>query len=85
LRLFISEALTINRGFGVDECIGQHRDVNASLAHQFGTNRLLPGIPTDFKVAEAFGQGKPMREYAPNSRAADDYAAVVSAMEGMWT
>jgi chromosome partitioning protein len=69
----------------LDLRIGQHRDVNASLAHQFGTNRLLPGIRTDIKVAEAFGHGKPVREHAPNSRAAADYAAVVNAMEVMWT
>jgi chromosome partitioning protein len=68
----------------VDLRIGQHRNVNASLAHQFGAARLLPGIRTDIKVAEAFAQGKPVREHAPSSRAAADYAAVVTALEGMW-
>jgi chromosome partitioning protein len=68
----------------VDLRIGQHRDVNASLAHQFGAARLLPGIRTDIKVAEAFGQGKPVREHAPSSRAAADYAAVVQAVEALW-
>jgi chromosome partitioning protein len=69
----------------VDLRIGQHRTVNASLAHQFGAARLLPGIRTDIKVAEAFAEGKPVREHAPNSRAAADYAAVVTALEALWT
>jgi chromosome partitioning protein len=59
--------------------------VNESLAHQFGEARLLPGIRTDIKVAEAFGQGKPVREHAPNSRAAADYAAAALAIETLWT
>jgi chromosome partitioning protein len=69
----------------VDLRIGQHRTVNASLAHQFGAARLLPGIRTDIKVAEAFAEGKPVREHAPHSRAAADYAAVVTALEAVWT
>jgi len=69
----------------LDLRIGQHRTVNASLAHQFGAARLLPGIRTDIKVAEAFAEGKPVREHAPQSRAAADYAAVVTALEALWT
>ncbi len=68
----------------LDLRIGQHRTVNASLAHQFGAARLLPGIRTDIKVAEAFAEGKPVREHAPHSRAAADYAAVVTALEALW-
>jgi chromosome partitioning protein len=68
----------------VDLRIGQHRNVNASLAHQFGAARVLPGIRTDIKVAEAFAHGKPVREHAPRGRAAVDYAAVVTALEEMW-
>jgi chromosome partitioning protein len=68
----------------VDMRIGQHREVNASLSHQFGAARLLPGVRTDIKVAEAFAAGKPVRAYAPSSRAAADYAAVVQAVETLW-
>jgi len=68
----------------VDLRIGQHREVNASLAHQFGAARLLPGIRTDIKVAEAFAVGKPVREHAPASRATADYAQAVQALEKLW-
>ncbi len=68
----------------IDLRIGQHREVNASLSHQFGAARLLPGIRTDIKVAEAFAVGKPVREHAPNSRAAADYAAAVKSLETLW-
>lgn len=69
----------------VDLRIGQHREVNASLSHQFGAARLLPGIRTDIKVAEAFAVGKPVREHAPHSRATADYALAVQALEKIWT
>ena len=68
----------------VDARIGQHREVNASLSHQFGAARLLPGIRTDIKVAEAFAVGKPVREHAPHSRSTADYAQAVLALEKLW-
>ncbi len=68
----------------VDLRIGQHREVSASLSHQFGAARVLPGIRTDIKVAEAFAAGKPVRWYAPSSRASTDYAAAVQALETLW-
>jgi chromosome partitioning protein len=68
----------------LDLRIGQHREVNSSLTHQFGASRLLPGIRSDIKVAEAFAAGKPVRVHAPSSRAAADYAAVVQSMERLW-
>ena len=68
----------------VDLRIGQHREVNASLAHQFGAARLLPGIRTDIKVAEAFAVGKPVRAHAPASRAAADYAAATRRVDQLW-
>ena len=68
----------------VDLRIGQHREVNSSLSHQFGAARLLPGIRTDIKVAEAFAVGKPVRAHAPQSRAAADYVQAVLALEKLW-
>jgi chromosome partitioning protein len=68
----------------VDLRIGQHREVNAGLSHQFGATRLLPGIRTDIKVAEAFAAGKPVRVYAPGSRATADYAVAVKSLEVLW-
>jgi chromosome partitioning protein len=68
----------------IDLRIGQHREVSAGLSHQFGAARLLPGIRTDIKVAEAFAVGKPVRVYAPGSRATADYAAAVKSLEALW-
>ncbi len=68
----------------VDLRIGQHREVNASLSHQFGAARLLPGIRTDIKVAEAFAVGKPVRVHSPGSRAAADYAAAALLIDQLW-
>jgi chromosome partitioning protein len=64
--------------------IGQHRDIASGVCHQFGAARVLPGIRTDIRVAEAFAAGKPVREHAPKSRAAFDYSLVVSKIESLW-
>jgi chromosome partitioning protein len=69
----------------IDLRIGQHRDVRSGVSHQFGAARILPGIRTDIRVAEAFAAGKPVREHAPKSRAAADYAAVAAAVESLWS
>jgi len=60
----------------VAEHINQHRAISGEIAHQFGAPRVLPGIRTDIKLAEAFGAGQPIRAYAPRSRAADDFLAL---------
>jgi chromosome partitioning protein len=64
--------------------IGQHRDITAGVSHQFGLARVLPGIRTDIRIAEAFAAGKPVRSHAPKSRAAFDYSVVVSSIESLW-
>lgn len=51
-----------------------HRGVTGDVAHQFGASRLLPAIRGDIRAAEAFAAGKPVRYYAPKSRAAEDFA-----------
>jgi chromosome partitioning protein len=68
----------------LDARIGLHREVCEDLGQQFGRNRLLPGIRVDIRVAEAFGRGKPVRQHAANSRAAQDYAVVADAIERLW-
>lgn len=50
-----------------------HRAVTDDVAHQFGAARLLPAIRNDIRLAESFGAGKPIRHYAPKSRAAQDF------------
>jgi cellulose biosynthesis protein BcsQ len=41
-------------------------------------------VRNDIRVAEAFGHGKPVRQHAARSRAAQDYAGVADAVERMW-
>ena len=67
-----------------DTRIGQHRQVMGSVAHQFGASRMLEGVRNDIRVAESFAAGKPVRYYAPKSRAAKDYAAVAASVLARW-
>ncbi|MGZ5780532.1 MAG: ParA family protein [Burkholderiaceae bacterium] len=54
--------------------IRQHRLVTGEVSRQFGAHRLMPGIRNDIRLAESFAVGKPIRYYAPKSRAAEDFA-----------
>ncbi len=56
------------------EHIRQHRAVTTDLSRQFGAHRVLSGIRSDIRLAEAFAVGKPVRHYAPKSRGAQDFA-----------
>ena len=58
----------------VDRRIGQHKSVTDGVARQFGQGRLLTGIRTDIKLAESFAHRKPVRNYKPGCRGAEDYA-----------
>lgn len=51
-----------------------HRTINSDMVNQFGASRMLPTIRNDIRLAEAFGEGKPIRYFAPRSRAAEDFA-----------
>jgi chromosome partitioning protein len=64
--------------------IGQHKEVTSGVSHQFGAARLLAGIRTDIRIAEAFASGKPVRAHAPGSRGAVDYAKAASAVDSLW-
>jgi len=68
----------------LDSRIGLHREVCEDLGQQFGRERLLPGIRVDIRVAEAFSRGKPVRDHASRSRAAEDYAVVADAIDRLW-
>jgi chromosome partitioning protein len=68
----------------VDTRIGQHKQVMGSVAHQFGASRMLDGIRNDIRVAESFAAGKPVRYYAPKSRAAEDFLNVTEAVLARW-
>jgi chromosome partitioning protein len=60
----------------MDPRIGLHKEIRAQMAHQFGEERLLPGIRNDIKLAEAFSAGQPARLYAPHCRGTADYHAL---------
>ncbi len=51
-----------------------HRAVTGEVSRQFGAHRVLTGIRSDIRLAEAFAAGKPVRHYAPTSRGALDFA-----------
>lgn len=53
--------------------VKQHKQVTEQVTKQFGALRVLNGIRTDIKLAEAFAVGKPVRFYAPKSRGAEDF------------
>jgi chromosome partitioning protein len=54
--------------------VRQHKNVTEQVTKQFGALRVLNGIRTDIKLAEAFAANKPVRFYAPKSRGAEDFA-----------
>jgi chromosome partitioning protein len=58
--------------------VRQHRQITEQVTKQFGALRVLNGIRTDIKLAEAFGAGKPVRFYAPKSRGAEDFAELTA-------
>lgn len=57
-----------------NENIRIHRTVTGDVSNQFGASRLLPVIRNDIRLSESFAAGKPIRYYAPKSRAAEDFA-----------
>ncbi len=67
-----------------DTRIGQHRQVSGSVSHQFGASRMFAGIRNDIRVAESFAAGKPLRYFAPRSRAAEDYLVAVETLLERW-
>lgn len=60
--------------------VRQHKQVTQQVTKQFGALRVLTGIRTDIKLAEAFAVGKPVRDYAPKSRGAEDFAELAQTL-----
>jgi chromosome partitioning protein len=63
-----------------NDTIRIHRTVCGDVVHQFGASRMLPGIRNDIRLSESFATGKPIRYYAPKSRAAEDFAQLGGAL-----
>jgi chromosome partitioning protein len=60
--------------------VRQHRQTTEQVTKQFGALRVLNGIRTDIKLAEAFGVGKPIRLYAAKSRGAEDFSELATTL-----
>jgi chromosome partitioning protein len=54
--------------------VRQHRALQAQVGRDFGASRILPSVRMDIRLAEAFGASMPVRQYAPRSRAAQDFS-----------
>ncbi len=65
--------------------VRQHRQVSEQVTKQFGALRVLNGIRTDIKLAEAFAANKPVRFYAPKSRGAEDFAQLATTLLELMT
>jgi chromosome partitioning protein len=61
--------------------IRQHKQITQQVTKQFGALRVLNGIRTDIKLAEAFAVNKPVRFYAPKSRGAEDFAELAKLLQ----
>lgn len=56
-----------------DRRVRLQRQVLEELGREFGERRILRGIRSDIRLAEAFAEGCPVRAHAPRSRGAMDY------------
>jgi chromosome partitioning protein len=63
--------------------VRQHKQVTQQVTKQFGALRVLNGIRTDIKLAEAFAVNKPVRFYAPKSRGAEDFAELAELLTSL--
>ncbi|NJL08041.1 MAG: ParA family protein [Methylacidiphilales bacterium] len=57
----------------VDTRSTMQRAVLAELIRRYGPERIFRAIRVDVSLAEAFGQGVPVRAYRPASRGAADF------------
>ena len=62
------------------EHVRQHRAITTEVSRQFGAHRVLSGIRSDIRLAEAFAVGKPVRHYAPSCRGAQDFADLAASL-----
>ncbi|MFT5716806.1 MAG: chromosome partitioning protein [Oleiphilaceae bacterium] len=64
-----------------DRKIKLHQRVLKALGKQFGSKRIMRGIRTNIKLAEAFEAEKPISHFAPNCPGAMDYRLMGSELE----
>ncbi len=61
-----------------------HKRMIAALTQEFGEERLGGLIRTDIRLAESFDVRRPIFDYAPSSRGAQDYDALVERLSALW-
>ncbi|WP_006787378.1 ParA family protein [Thiorhodospira sibirica] len=61
-----------------------HQSVLDNISLQYGRQRLLRGIRTDIRLAEAFAARKPIQLYSPRSRGSLDYYVLAEDLLLMW-
>lgn len=91
-RLFFRIATTVNSDLTVVGLLPvmlnvhttHHRETMQEIAREFGIERVLTGIRTDIRLAEAFAVRKPIRAYAPSSRGAADYGLLADELAAFW-
>jgi len=64
-----------------DRKIKLHQRVLKALGKQFGIKRVMRGIRTNIKLAEAFEAGKPIIQFAPHCPGAMDYQLMAEELE----
>ena len=92
-KVLLKVATMLNRGLAdfavapvqVDMRANLHKLVLARLTAEFGASRVFRGIRADIALAEAFGAGVAVRSYRPNSRGAQDYAALTDDILAAWS
>lgn len=68
-----------------DPRLRMHRTVMQDLERQFGRDRVLRGIRTDIKLAEAFGAGQPIQHFNRRSRGGLDYHLLAQELDLAWS
>jgi chromosome partitioning protein len=91
-RLFYKTVTTSNPGLKLVgllpimacERIGHHRAVLADIAHQFGAERVLRPIRNDIRLAAAFSERQPIRQFSPRARGTLDYYLLADELASSW-
>ncbi len=64
-----------------DRRLNMHKEVIKEVTNLFGSSRILRGIRSNVRLAEAFNAGKPIRYFAPKSIGAMDYYLLCEEIE----
>lgn len=68
----------------LDRRVRLHGTILDEAERHFGADKLLRGIRSDIRLAEAFAVHQPVRTYAPKSRGALDYHLLTEELAVQW-